>query len=363
MAFKPRLEAPSESNPYWISTAYGGYNKCMIISGKSVLPNCVGYAWGRFAEILGEKSCSLSTHDAKLWYGNTADGYKRGSEPALGAVICWSHPEYGHVAIVEEIHEDSITISQSAWSATGGRRWYTSTVPRAGGTWKFGQRFTFQGFIYNPKAGEGNGGGSDEDGNEDGIPTVDPKSLIDATAITPYIASPSYKTVDIDYKRLVKSGVVGVMFYGGSYFNDNHEVKKRYNPANLSKQVAGANKAKMPYGLHVKVRARTVKEARAECNSLYYVISNYPPELGLWLELELVKNKSKNNKIIETYYNYIYQWGLKDKCGFYVTRQQLSYISWDKFYDDFLLWLISPVKDIKDVDGQLLDPEFFMLDK
>lgn len=211
--------------------------------------------------------------------------------------------------------------------------------------------------------GPGNPSSLPADGNEDGVPTVDPKSLIDATAITAYIASPSYKTVDIDYKKLVKSGVVGVMFYGGSYFNDNHEVKKRYNPANLSKQVAGANKAKMPYGLHVKVRARTVEEARAECNSLYYVISNYPPELGLWLELELVKNKSKNNKIIETYYKYIYQWGLKDKCGFYVTRQQLSYISWDKFYDDFLLWLISPVNNIKDVDGQLLDPEFFMLDK
>ncbi len=119
------------------------------------LPNCTCYAWGRFWEESDDGSYSnpptLSTGNAEDWYGNTADGYNRGTTPQLGAVICFADGPYsgdGHVAIVEQINLDgSIVTSNSAY---GGAYFYTETLyppsylPVAG--------YVFQGFIYNPNA-------------------------------------------------------------------------------------------------------------------------------------------------------------------------------------------------------------------
>lgn len=147
MSFVPRLNAPPASSPYWKTTGSGGYNKCINISGGSVLPNCVGYAYGRFMEIMNATSCNLSTHNAGLWYGNTSDGYTRSDKPQLGAVVCWSRPgEAGHVAIVEQINADgSIVTSNSAY---GGRRFYTQTLSPPRYTWS--GNYHLQGFICNP---------------------------------------------------------------------------------------------------------------------------------------------------------------------------------------------------------------------
>ncbi|MCM1226427.1 MAG: phage tail tip lysozyme [Clostridium sp.] len=147
MGYKPRLTEPSYDDPYWIQTGSGGYNKCIYISGNSVLSNCVGYAYGRFMEIMGTTSCNLSINNAWRWYGNTSDGYKRGSTPKLGAVICWENPgDAGHVAIVEQINADgSIVTSNSSY---GGKRFYTQTLYPPKYTWS--SSFILQGFIYNP---------------------------------------------------------------------------------------------------------------------------------------------------------------------------------------------------------------------
>lgn len=151
MAFKKRLSAPGTTNKYWIHTSKGGVNSCILIAGKSVLPNCVGYAWGRFYEILG-KAPKLSRGNAEDWYGHTADGYKRGSTPKLGAVICWRKGKTGvnsdgagHVAIVEHINPDgSIIISESGYNSF---RFRTRTLKKP---YSIGSAYTFQGFIYNP---------------------------------------------------------------------------------------------------------------------------------------------------------------------------------------------------------------------
>lgn len=150
MAFKARLNAPSTSDKNWIHTSAGGKNGCIKVSGNSVLPNCVGYAYGRFMEILG-KTPKLSRSNAENWYGNTSDGYKRGKTPKLGAVICWakgkagvSSDGAGHVAIVEKIYGDgSILISQSGYKSS---RFWTSKVSKGYAL----KGYTFQGFIYNP---------------------------------------------------------------------------------------------------------------------------------------------------------------------------------------------------------------------
>lgn len=150
MAYVPRLTAPLQGNKYFISTAGGGYNKCIERRGHWVLPNCPGYAYGRFMEIGGVKQCKLSTHNAGLWWGNTADGYSRGKTPKLGAVICWSKgSEPGHVAIVEKINSDgTIVTSESGYSAK--KDFWTQTRNNKNGNWGQSAAYGFQGFIYNP---------------------------------------------------------------------------------------------------------------------------------------------------------------------------------------------------------------------
>ena len=54
--FKKRTTAPSSTDKYWIHTSNGGLNECIEINNSgSCLPNCVGYAWGRFYEITGKR--------------------------------------------------------------------------------------------------------------------------------------------------------------------------------------------------------------------------------------------------------------------------------------------------------------------
>lgn len=151
--FKARTSAPSTTDKNYLHYAkskIGGYNYCIHISGGSCLPNCVGYAWGRWRELLGKKP-ELSRANAENWYDYTSDGYDRGKTPKLGAVICWrkgqAHNESdgaGHVGIVEKITKDSITVSMSAY---GGTRWFTREF--AIGKYNY-NGFTFQGFIYPP---------------------------------------------------------------------------------------------------------------------------------------------------------------------------------------------------------------------
>ena len=149
--FVERTTEPSDTNKYYIKTTKSGYNKCIVIDPEtgSVLPNCTGYAYGRFMECQYHvTTCNLSRANAELWYSNILDGYERGQTPKLGAVICWSSTRSGgHVAIVERINSDgSILTSNSAYN---GSRFYTKTL-KASNNYYMGKAYTFQGFIYNP---------------------------------------------------------------------------------------------------------------------------------------------------------------------------------------------------------------------
>lgn len=155
--FSPWLSAPAKTNLKWIHTSYGGYNKCILIDEDdgSCLPNCVGWAWGRWVGLVG-KSHKLSRSNAEDWYVNTSDGYKRGSTPKLGAVICWRGGRVGdntdgrgHVGIVEKIYSDGSILCSMSDAAVGyskGTRFYTMKLSKpyslAG--------LTLQGFIYTP---------------------------------------------------------------------------------------------------------------------------------------------------------------------------------------------------------------------
>lgn len=150
--FTQRLTAPSTDNIHYLTPGVGGVNECIEISGGSVLPNCVGYAWGRAYEIMGSKP-ALSKGDAENWWGYS-DGYSRGQTPKLGAIICWAKGNVGddsdgsgHIAVVEEIQSNgTITTSNSAY---GGTRFYTQTISPVNGVYSL-SGYTFQGFIYLP---------------------------------------------------------------------------------------------------------------------------------------------------------------------------------------------------------------------
>lgn len=152
--FTPRLTEPSTSDKHWIHVSKGGLNECILISGNSCVPNCVGYAWGRFYEIIGKRP-TLSRANAEMWYGNTADGYKRSQTPALGAVICWSKGKVGvgsdgagHVAIVEQIKPNGDIVTSNSGYRT--KRFWTQTFKKANGYGMNG--YKFQGFILPPNS-------------------------------------------------------------------------------------------------------------------------------------------------------------------------------------------------------------------
>lgn len=148
MEFKKRTEAPSASNKYYISTSNGGYNKCIIIKNGSCIPNCVGYAYGRFMEEQGITKCNLPTCNAESWI-NRNTSYKTGSTAKLGAVIVWGKGKVGngsdgagHVGVVEEIYSDGSFLTSN--SAYGSTRFYTKKINK---NCKL-SGYTFLGFIY-----------------------------------------------------------------------------------------------------------------------------------------------------------------------------------------------------------------------
>ena len=169
---KPRTTAPLATDKYWIHTSNGGLNECIEINNSgSCLPNCVGYAWGRFYEFTGQRP-KLSKSNAENWYGYTADGYQRSQVPVVGAVICWrkgqagnSADGAGHVAIVEEVKSNGdVVTSNSAYSST---RFYMQTITKASG-YSMGSGYTFQGFILPPGSIVSNAGNNTPSQSENG---------------------------------------------------------------------------------------------------------------------------------------------------------------------------------------------------
>lgn len=184
----------------------------------------------------------------------------------------------------------------------------------------------------------------------------------DYTEIKSYITSVNRDTKRIDYKALKEIGLIGTMIEAGYLYNLNHVMVDTYRSPKLDEQVNTAKKSDVLYGLYAVVRAKNVDEAREEIKWLRIYIQKYVPPLGVWLKLELSGKPAMNDMIVSTYYEMLKSAGLTGKVGFYVTRSQLSKITWSKWQNDFLLWLVDPVSDISEIE-QILTPDFFMLEK
>lgn len=181
---------------------------------------------------------------------------------------------------------------------------------------------------------------------------------INTEIMQPFVATVA-PTFDkkLDYEKLKSAKVSAMLFFGGELYSAIH-IKKTYANPHLGKLVQTCNDAGMPFALYVNVRARSEIEADAECRALYYVVSKYAPTLGLWLSLQTDNSISLNNKILNIYYKYIEKWGLKARCGLYLTPKQLEKISWNDFTEKYYLWLIDPM-DVSNLGNELLQPEMF----
>lgn len=157
--FKPRALMPELGNKYYNRKADGGYSPCIPgkprCVGLTVLSNCVGYAVGRFNEIVGAPSC--------LYLGNTnaenfvqlakSQGLAISETPVFGGCMVWAKGKpgnsadgSGHVAIVEGINPDgSIVTSESEY----GHRTFVTRL-RYGYNWSQGAAYTYLGCIVNP---------------------------------------------------------------------------------------------------------------------------------------------------------------------------------------------------------------------
>lgn len=187
------------------------------------------------------------------------------------------------------------------------------------------------------------------------------QSTIATGAINPYMVTPNDDAIGIDYMPLKNKGVIGVMLHAGAYFYPNHVKVPKYINSHLKTQVSEVSAANLPFALYATVRAKTVAEAKQECYELYFVVSKYPPKLGLWLHLDFGGlSPNRMREIVDVYYDKIVKWGLKNKCGLYCTPSVANALNWPQYTDKFALWLISPLNNVSNLE-QLLTPSLFKL--
>lgn len=149
-----------EDKKYYIKKPKG-YNPCILGNAQhrdkelNVLPNCVGWATGRFNEIgeWGECKYLGNTNAENFVKYVKSQNLEFGQLPRIGACMVWQGEGElaGHVAIVEEVIEDTqVGTSESGWSST--KAYWTQTRKKGtNGRWGMGNKYTFLGFIYNPR--------------------------------------------------------------------------------------------------------------------------------------------------------------------------------------------------------------------
>ena len=158
VGFTMRTSKPS-GNKNFITTGAGGWNTCIkgypMDANANVLANCVGYASGRFNEII-----NIARDTAKCTYKTLncnavgfveraqAAGLKTGSTPRRGAIMCWGNGGAGHVAIVERVNNDnSVYTSESGYGSTA---FWNQTRTNSNGRWGCSGSYYFRAFIYLP---------------------------------------------------------------------------------------------------------------------------------------------------------------------------------------------------------------------
>ena len=158
--FTMRTTRPA-NNKNFITRGSGGWNTCIKGNPRyqyaDALANCVGYASGRFNEIINiareTTGCTYTTLNCNaVGFKERAEaaGLKTGSSPRRGAIMCWGKEgAAGHVAIVERVNNsNSVYTSESGWGSSA--IFWNSTRSNNNGRWGIGAGYYFRCFIYLP---------------------------------------------------------------------------------------------------------------------------------------------------------------------------------------------------------------------
>lgn len=160
-SYTMRTSMPYDNKQY-ITRGSGGYSNCIkgnpMQSHANVLANCVGYASGRFNELI---ELARDYHECRYTNLNcNASGFieraqeaglEIGDIPRKGAIMCWGggNGGCGHVAVVERVDFNSqVYTSESDY---GGNAFYNATRISDNGRWGLSSSFWFRGFIYQPQ--------------------------------------------------------------------------------------------------------------------------------------------------------------------------------------------------------------------
>lgn len=160
-----RTSKPSAGNKFYNTTSRGGYSQCIQGSptdaGCNVLANCVGYACGRFNEIIGSMKYPYLNCNAENFIERTKKcGLTVVSYPTLGGIMVWQkgatlsgNDGAGHVAVVERIDgANKILTSESGYGSR--TAFWNSVRTNSNGRWGLGNGYTFRGCIVNPAIGD-----------------------------------------------------------------------------------------------------------------------------------------------------------------------------------------------------------------
>ena len=158
--FTMRTTRPA-NNKNFITRGSGGWNTCIKGNPRyqyaDALANCVGYASGRFNEIINiareTTGCTYTTLNCNaVGFKERAEaaGLKTGSTPRRGAIMCWGKEgAAGHVAIVERVNNsNSVYTSESGWGSSA--IFWNSIRSNNNGRWGIGAGYYFRCFIYLP---------------------------------------------------------------------------------------------------------------------------------------------------------------------------------------------------------------------
>ena len=199
------------------------------------------------------------------------------------------------------------------------------------------------------------------DGNLDGYSTGGDSSSgggkrvnLKVENTSPYILRIPEGDTSFDGDKFKDGQVCGVMLSAGYlYASGTHSKQTTYVARNLQKQVECAEKYNLPFALLAEVRARSVAEAKAECDKLYYVCAMAVPVMSLWLHLDFNNSKSVNDRILEYYIEECSKWGFKNTLGIYVTEEERKRISWDNYSERLYLWDVDHDADVNEYVGKL----------
>lgn len=146
----------------YITRGSGGWSNCIkgnpMNTHANVLANCVGYASGRFNEIIEEArdyhECTytnLTCNASNFLERGIEAGLLTGSTPRVGAIMCWGggNNDCGHVEVVE-IWNEELQEMQTSASDYGGTQFYNAMRKNDNGRWGLNSSFYFKGFIYQP---------------------------------------------------------------------------------------------------------------------------------------------------------------------------------------------------------------------